>query len=138
MANERTLFERILDPERKIPRSSRERKELLCESILKHLQRLLNSREGCCLTLTDYGMPDIESRAGSKIELAHELETALRNTIQRYEPRLRRVVVKMEPSEEEKLVPKFTVTAELAPRDDFAKDVSFMTTVDPSGKILID
>lgn len=138
MAGERTLFERIADPEKKPPRSARERKEVLVKSIIHHLQRLLNSRQGCCQILDDYGMPDMESRAGSRIELQHELEAALRSTVAKYEPRLRKISVRMDPSEEERLVPKFTIVAELAPRDDFAKDVSFMTVVDPSGKILID
>ncbi len=137
MANERTLFERILDPSKRVPRSSRERKEMLTQSIIAHLKRVLNSREGCCQTLADYGMPDIESRSGSRNDLQRDLELALRDTIQKYEPRLRRIVVRLEESDELKLVPKFTVSAELAPRDDYAKDISFTTMVDPSGSFKV-
>lgn len=138
MANERTLFERILDPERRAPRSSRERRELMVESVVHHLARLLNSRVGCCLTLEDYGMPDMESKAGSRKELQYELESALRATITKYEPRLKRVVVRMEEAEEDRLTPKFTVNAELNVRDDYQKDVAFTTVVEPSGKISVD
>ena len=138
MANERTLFERILDPELRQPRTARERRELMSHSVIHHLSRLLNSREGCCLTVQDFGMPDVENKSGSRKELQHDMEMALRNTISRYEPRLRRVVVKMEETEEERLVPKFTITAELIPADSFTKEVAFTTIVDPSGKIRID
>lgn len=138
MANERTLFERILDPERRVPRTSTERKNLMSESVIRYLSRLLNSREGCCLTLDDFGMPDMESRSGSRRELQHELEMALRNTILKHEPRLKRVQVRMEETEEARLVPRFTISAEMIPSDALTKEVSFTTVVDPSGKIHVD
>ena len=138
MANERTLFERILDPERRTPRSARERKEMLSESIVRHLSLLLNSREGCCLTLGDYGMPEIESRWGGVNELGHELEAEIRGVITRYEPGLRRVQVRIDQQDAGALVPKFTISAQLAARDDFAKGVSFTTVLDPGGKVHID
>jgi type VI secretion system lysozyme-like protein len=137
MANERTLFERILEPDVLAPRSARERKAMMSESVLSHLNRLLNSRAGCCQTLPDYGMPEIESWSGTSSELSRQMESALQATISAYEPRLRKVRVQLVETEEVRLTPKFHVSAELDARDDFIKDVSFTTFIDPTGKIEI-
>lgn len=137
MANEQTLFEKLLDPDRKIPRSATARKQMMTESVVRHLTLLLNSREECCRILHDYGMPDLENRAGSRIELKQELEGVIRNTITKYERRLKNVQVHLDVGEDEALVPKFRVTADLNCRDDFSKDVSFTTIVDPVGQIHI-
>ena len=137
MANERTLTERLLRPEIKAPRTSRERKELITNSIIRHLRNLLNTRQGCCETLEDYGMPELESKGDTKILLSRELESSIRNTISRYEPRLKNVQVRMDVSEDDRLTPRFVIKAVLTSRDSFAKDVSFSTIVDPVGTIRI-
>ena len=137
MAGERTLFERILKPDERVARTAHERKQAMSDSVVRHMAFLLNSRQGCCLTLSDYGMPDLDC-TGTKSEMRYELERAIRDTIAHYEPRLRRIRVTMEESEEAQLVPRFAISAELDCREDFTKDVAFTTVVDPSGKIMIE
>ena len=137
MANERTLTERFLNPEIKSPRTARQRKELVTNSIIRHLRNLLNSRQGCCEILDDYGMPEMESKSDAKNLLSRELETSIRNTISRYEPRLKNVQVRMDVSEEDRLTPRFIIKAVLTSRDSFSKDISFSTIVDPMGTIRI-
>lgn len=138
MANPRTLFERILQPDVRTPRSSSERKTQMAESITRHLSRLLNSRQGCCRTLDDYGMPELENRAGSKLELGHDLEKAIRHTVSSYEPRLKRVQVRLDDTDEVRLSPKLQIAAELDCREDFTKDISFTTIITPEGKIAVE
>lgn len=135
MAYERTLFERILKPNKPKPRTMADRKAQMTESIIRHLGRLLNAREGCCETVEDYGMPELDNWSGAQNELARQLERALRKTIQSYEPRLKKVKVRLIEIEEGRLVPKFNVSAELNVRQDFTKDVSFTTYLDPSGHV---
>ena len=137
MANERTIFERLLDPKPDRDRSyaSRERrKQALVYSIMRHLRDLLNSRQGCCEILEDYGMPDLESKHDGRIMLAAEMESEIRRMINRYEPRLASVHVRMEQTDELHMTPRFEITARLNVRDDFPKNVSFTTMVDPLGK----
>ena len=138
MAGERTLFERLLAPEARTPRTSRQRKDMMVESVISHLRSLLNTRQGSCETLEDYGMPELEGKTGARNLLASEMEAEIRNTIGRYEPRLRRVQVRYEALDEEFLMPRFVVTAQLTSRDDFPKDVSFSTVVDPIGKVRVE
>ena len=137
MANERTLVERLINPEARAGRSARDRREQLAESVVAHLTRLLNSRQGCCNTLPDYGMPDFNENLGSKNEMQAAFESAIRSTIQNYEPRLRRVVVRLEEEEGPRLNPRFNITAELATTDDSRRQVSFSTVMDANGKISI-
>jgi type VI secretion system protein len=137
MANERTLFERLLNPGVKPGRSLRDRKMQLADSVSWHLARLLNSRQGCCLTLPDYGMPDFNESLGSKNEMQAAFESAIRSSIQKYEPRLRKVMVRLDEDDSPRLNPRFTITAELSTTDDTQKQVSFATIVDANGKISI-
>ena len=137
MANERTLMERLMKPDQRPGRSARDRKEHLTESVIWHLTRLLNSRQGCCLIALDYGMPDFNENLGSKNEMQAAFENAIRSTIQKYEPRLRRVVVRLEEDEGPRLNPRFNVTAELVTSDDVSKEVSFSTVMDAAGKLSI-
>jgi type VI secretion system protein len=137
MANERTLVERLINPDLRVGRSSRDRREHLAASVVGHLTRLLNSRQGCSSTLSDYGMPDFSESQGSKNEMKAAFELAIRTTIQKYEPRLRRVVVRLDEDEGQRLDPRFTITAELATTDDSQRQVSFSSVMDANGKISI-
>lgn len=62
-------------------------------SILSHLTRLLNCRQGSLLHLPDYGLPDVaEIYQGLPYSL-NQLLQAIKNTIEKYEPRLQQVSV---------------------------------------------
>jgi len=137
MADGRTLFERITQPRVKAATTPSQRKDVLVRSIVQHLRDLLNTRQGCCSAAPDYGMPDLQGETDSRGRLARELETKIRNTITRYEPRLGGVRVRMQAVEEARLAPRFVITARLTGQGDYSKDVSFSTIVDPLGKIEI-
>mgnify|MGYP006281440897 CR=1 FL=1 len=133
----RTLLERILWPGEASSRKRYDRQRELTDSIVRHLTQLLNSRAGCALTVDDYGMPDLSHTLGTRNEMRASLEAAIRQTIQRYEPRLRRVVVAMEEEDEPGLNPKFRIGAELVSAEDMGRQVSFATVLDPNGKMSI-
>jgi type VI secretion system protein len=67
--------------------------EALMESVRQHLTRLLNSRHGMCECLPDYGLPALNDLTVGKADHVRAVEEALRTTIEKYEPRLRRVKV---------------------------------------------
>lgn len=76
----------ISDPERQIS-----------ASICLHLTRLLNSRQGSLSHLPDYGLPDIaEIYRGLPYSINH-LITAITKTIEKFEPRFKRVLVTHQP-----------------------------------------
>ena len=62
-------------------------------SISSHLTRLLNSRQGSLQHLPDYGLPDITEIYQGLPYSVNQLTQAIKNTIEKYEPRLRNVYV---------------------------------------------
>ena len=97
MAREQTLLERIASCERRLrdrlQPTTNENIDALMESVRFHLARLLNARHGMSEAMPDYGLPaltDLVVGSGTYIEAVEE---AIRVTIDKYEPRLRRVRV---------------------------------------------
>ena len=97
MAREQTLLERIASCERRLrdrlQPTTNENIDALMESVRFHLARLLNARHGMSEAMPDYGLPaltDLVVGSGTYLEAVEE---AIRVTIDKYEPRLRRVRV---------------------------------------------
>lgn len=138
MSSPRTLFDRILNPGEDDRYTAAQRREAAIESVVGHLTLLLNTRQGNCETLPDYGMPEMEGKNEAAVSLRREMETEIRNTILRYEPRLARVRVKMDLADEDSLVPRFIVTGELNETEGGGAKVSFVTILDQSGQIRVE
>jgi type VI secretion system protein len=83
-------------------------------SIMDHLNRLFNTREGSLAHLKDYGLPDISEIYRKMPHGIEELQKAIKRTVEKYEPHL--VKVKVTPRETDakdfKLV--FILSGELA------------------------
>jgi type VI secretion system protein len=62
-------------------------------SIMDHLNRLFNTREGSLPHLKDYGLPDISEIYRKMPHGIEELQKAIKRTVEKYEPRLRKVKV---------------------------------------------
>ena len=136
MGSPRTLLERIADPEGEGPRSVAEDTERLAESILRHLRNMLNTRQGHVPIQPEYGMPDVTEFIQTLPETVDGIRRAIRNSIEKFEPRLRNVEVRYVPSEEDPLHLRFEITAELATAKEEAS-VWFETAVSPKGHIEI-
>lgn len=104
------------------------------DSILRHLQRMLNTRQGNAPTVPDYGVPDLTELARGFPESTVSLEQSLRGCIEKYEPRLRDVTVRFKESPDDLLSLSFEVTGRLVVRGDEA-GVWFLTRIDPDGRI---
>ena len=95
-------------------------------SILGNLGRLFNTRQGSLAHAPDFGLPDITDISRDRPERVDALRRAIRDAVQRYEPRLQRVRVEMEAggrAPPSKLV--FLLVAEMAPQG----RVEFQTTI---------
>lgn len=134
MGRERSLLERIADPRTDAPLTITENTQQLADSILRHLQKMLNTRQGHALTQPEYGIPDVTEFIQTLPDMVNEVRRAIRNSIEKFEPRLRNVEVTFVPSEDEWMRLRFEITAELVTeREDAA--VWFETSVSPSGHI---
>jgi len=130
MGRSLTLLERLADPEEE-RRTVRENTQQLADSVMRHLQRLLNTRQGHVSTQPEYGMPDFTDCAESLPETLDRVRRAIKNSIEKYEPRLRRVRITHLPSEDS-LNLHFSITGQLV-TEKGQVSAFFSTKVSPSG-----
>jgi type VI secretion system protein len=97
---------------------------------------MLNTRQGHTLTLPEYGMPDITSFRHALPEAVSAMENDIKNSIDKYEPRLRNVSVSQVPLPDGEMILRFEVTGELVTAREEAS-VLFETSINPSGYIEI-
>ncbi|MBU2862304.1 type VI secretion system baseplate subunit TssE [Reinekea forsetii] len=69
--------------------------DALLTSIHDHLLRLLNARQGVLEHLPDYGLPDLDMFYRELPYSEHDIAFAVKNVIEKYEPRL--VHVRVQP-----------------------------------------
>ena len=62
-------------------------------SVMDHLNRLFNTRRGTIPHLPDYGLPDISEIYRKMPGGIEELQSAIKKTVEKYEPRLTRIKV---------------------------------------------
>jgi type VI secretion system protein len=106
--------------------------------IVQHIVRLLNTRQGSCLTCPDYGLIEISELLYDFPDAAGIMQRALKNTIQTYEPRLKNVQVRSIKNE----IPgdtslQFEITAQLQLPDGRRQSLRFGTSVDGSGNVKV-
>jgi type VI secretion system protein len=131
MGRSLTLLERLADLEEDERRTVRANKQRLADSVMRHLQRLLNTRQGHVLTQPEYGMPDFTDCAESLPETLDKVRRAIKNSIEQFEPRLRRVKITHLPSEDS-LNLHFGITGQLVTGKQ-RLSAFFSTKVSPSG-----
>jgi type VI secretion system protein len=135
VAMERTLLERIDNPEQGGYRLTADPHRTI-ESVLTHLRKMLNVRQGSVCTLPDYGIPDLNSLFTQYPDAVMALRRIIKESLEKYEPRLRRVNVRYLPDEENPLLLRFEITARLV-MDDQDSPIRFETVVGDSGKVRV-
>lgn len=84
------LFGRLAAQSQNCPVPSRaERAGHKLEMIKRHLETLLNARQGCSQSSPELGLRDFNSHDSSSGDLLHQISEDIRQTIYRFEPRLR-------------------------------------------------
>ena len=131
---EERLLERIRSWKKHPERRAKQDPKRLIDSVLNHLQRILNTRHGTVPIAEDFGIPDFTEFANNYPDSLRGIERAIRNTIQRYEPRLRAVRVNFLPQEEDVLTLRFQIVAKIA-TEETNLPVMFESTLDSEGKI---
>jgi len=62
-------------------------------SIMDHLSRMFNTRQGSVAHMKDYGLPDVSDIYRRMPDGIEELRDAIKSTVEKYEPRLENVRV---------------------------------------------
>ncbi len=132
---EERLLERIRAWEREPARRGKEDPRRIVDSVLRHLQRILNTKQGNVPIAEDYGIPDFTDLLKSAPESLKEIERAIQLVIQKYEPRLKGVRVSFIPEDEDALSLHFQITARLTTES--KTQILFETIVDSNGRINI-
>lgn len=134
-----TLLERIRNLDKRAGVSTDRETSRSIQSILQHLRKILNTRQGSVLIADDYGMPDLTNFPGENLsEAAGELEEIMMTIIQRYEPRLINVKVGFEPEANDSSTLRFKLSAEVTSEQDKKTPIVFETVVTSEGMVKVD
>ncbi|MBX3474516.1 MAG: type VI secretion system baseplate subunit TssE [Planctomycetes bacterium] len=134
MFQHKTLFERLRRPDGDAARSTREDHTALLASIVRNLERILNTRSGQAPAQMDFGIPPPSEIAQGYPESIGQIQKAVRQCIEKYEPRLRDVQIMQLESDDNRLAVRFQVSGTLATATD-QRQIRFDTLIDPSGHI---
>ena len=132
---EQTLFERIRNADAPRDPSMLLDKARLMRSVAENLRRMLTSRVGHAPAQMDYGMPDPVEIAVTFPGSADHLRRALKECIERYEPRLVDVQVLLVETEGDDHNVRLVVRAGL--QGDPRNKVSLDTSIAPDGRLLV-
>ena len=106
-------------------------------SVIDHLIKILNTRQGSAPTATDLGMPDFTSFAGSlNADSLPEMAQTITQVITKYEPRLTQVHVDFEPQQDKAFMVAFKLAAKVRLKDREVP-VVFETVLNSDGQITI-
>ncbi len=83
-------------------------------SIVEHLQALLNARKGQSPCSPDYGVIDMVDLVHSFPQALGDLQISIRDTILKYEPRLKNVRVRFKENDDNVLALRFEITGQLS------------------------
>jgi len=133
---EERLTERIRSWKRTPDRRVGQDPKRMIDSIVRHLERILNTRQGSVQIADDYGIPDFTDTSSGFSDAIRNLERTIRNTIQKYEPRLQSVRVKFAPQEETTLAVSFQIVGQLI-LEEGKNPITFQSVMDSDGKFTI-
>jgi type VI secretion system protein len=139
LMNNETLLERIRNLEKSPEELADKDASRNVLSILQHLRKILNTRQGSVLIADDYGMPDLTNFPGENLSAAaEELEEIMKAIIQKYEPRLVNVKVGFEPEVNDSSTLRFKLSAESMSEQNTRTPIIFETVVTSEGMVRID
>ncbi len=138
MARERSLLERVAASREeavaaRYAATAADDPEARMESVRRHLTKLLNARQGMCEADPDYGLPALTDLLAGGAECVRLTQEAIRATIEKYEPRLRRVRVSHRAEEGGRQTLVFRIDAVLVGRGSEHR-VWYETAFSPTGE----
>lgn len=136
MAAEMSLLERIDAGDGAAQRGDASDPYALSRSVLAHVQKMLNVRQGNVAALPDFGLPDINDLAHRHGNPVPELKKAIKQCIERFEPRLTKVRVRYAPDPAAPLDLRFEVAGQVS-AGGASNPVVFETTVNGAGHVRV-
>ncbi|KAF1077360.1 type VI secretion system baseplate subunit TssE [Halodesulfovibrio sp. MK-HDV] len=110
---------------------------MVLQSVLDHLGKVLNTRQGSSLLADDYGLPDFTNMTNSSVsESAAWLERSIRNVALKYEPRLEDLSVEYIQKDTPQVALEFKISGKIKLNDD-KTEVVFETILEPDGRIRV-
>ncbi|OPX98810.1 MAG: Gene 25-like lysozyme [Syntrophorhabdus sp. PtaB.Bin047] len=135
---EERLTQRIRNLERRNGRKGTGDVAQVVNSIINHLQRVLNTRQGSVPIAEDYGMPDFTNYQGLGLtEEAKDIADIIKNMILKYEPRLGGAQVTYEPDKDDLLSLRFKLQTEIVHVRDERIVVELETVISSEGKVRV-
>jgi type VI secretion system protein len=136
MASLLTKIEHLADPNSLERHTYRDNDVEL--AVTTHLARMLNTRQGSCLTCPDYGLIEVSEVLYDFPDAIGIMQRAIKNSIQQYEPRLKNVQVRHIKSEDPAdMTLQFEISAQLNLPDGRRQSLRFSTAVDQSGNVKV-
>jgi len=133
---EERLLERLRAMENNPDRRETQNTNRLIHSILNHIQRILNTRQGSTLMAEDFGIPDFTDMSGVyKSEAVREIERSIKEVIKKYEPRLDKVSIGFLPEEDDILAMHLKISALIYDANNLP--VVFDTVINGDGKVSV-
>jgi type VI secretion system protein len=133
--HERRLLERIRDFAGDQDRRNEIDTTVLLTSVMAHLRRLLNTKQGSVPIDDDYGLAELTELPGSFApDNLVEIEEKITGVIAKYEPRLTDIRVAFAKRQDDSLALRFEISGRVN-ADDINVPVIFESVVEPSGKI---
>ncbi|WP_250478480.1 MULTISPECIES: type VI secretion system baseplate subunit TssE [unclassified Caballeronia] len=134
---ERRLLERIATWNAGEQRSNETQVDVLLDSVMSHLSRLLNTRQGSVQIDPLFGVPDFTNLAGTTaMGSTREIEEEIRRMVVRYEPRIKSPRVTLNRQETDVLSIRFSLEGSLEV-DDREIPLRISTTVGANGRVSV-
>jgi type VI secretion system protein len=135
---EERLTETIRDLERPDRGKNQGDLSYIMQSVVEHLERILNTRQGSVPIAEDYGMPDFTNFYGESLNnQSQEIAHLIQQMILKYEPRLQGIEVSFVPGADDLLALRFRLKAQLLVLQDRTVPIMLETVVSSDGKVMI-
>lgn len=132
---EQRLTERLRSQELEPMRRGKQSRKRCIDSVVAHLQCILNTRQGNVPLAEDYGAPDFVGYLQDFPDSIKQIEESICSAIRKYEPRLAGAKVTFVPREDDDLALRFQIVGCLAIEGE--GQVLLETTVSSDGRISV-
>jgi type VI secretion system protein len=136
MPIQRTLLERIRTPGRTDARDLYISSSDIFRSVLGNLEQILNTCQGNCLTDDRYGLPHLSDVRSSMPHSMASYLSAIRKTIELFEPRLSGVRIRHSPSPDRAMELRFEISGVIQDEDG-RRAIRFETFADEQGRLCV-
>lgn len=131
------LLERIREMEKHPELRGNPDPEVVVKSVMDHLRKILNTKQGTAPIDDDFGVPDF-TNLGSTFgqDTIPDIQRSIADVVRKYEPRLKGVNVTYIPQSQDVLQVAFKLEAVIQ-TEQREVPVVFETVIDPDGKVSV-